>query len=58
MSYGQGRGETNKLTREAIDAMRTTNVVYGDDGFQGKTIHTSSYGWKKNNDFWGIWDIL
>lgn len=33
MSYGQGRGETNKLTREVIDAMRNTNVVYGDNGF-------------------------
>ena len=51
MGYGQAGGETNKLTREAIDKMRGTNVVYGNDGFEGKSIQTSSYGWKKNDDF-------
>lgn len=51
MKYGQPGGETNKLTREMVDKMRTTNVVYGNDGFDGKTIHTSSYGWKKNDDY-------
>jgi hypothetical protein len=45
MSYGQGRGETNKLSREVVDGMR------GTDGFEGKSIQTSSYGWKKNDDY-------
>jgi hypothetical protein len=51
MSYGQGRGETNKLSREVVDSMRGTNVVYGTDGFEGKSIQASSYGWKRNDDY-------
>lgn len=50
-SYGQNLGEANKLSREAIDRMRNTNIVYGDSNFEGKTIHASSFGWKKNNDY-------
>ena len=45
MGYGQGKGETNKLSRETIEKMRNTNVVYGTDGFEGKSIQVSSYGW-------------
>ena len=51
MGYGQGKGETNKLSRETIEKMRNTNVVYGTDGFEGKSIQVSFYGWKKNDDF-------
>ena len=51
MSYGQGRGQTNKLTKETIGRMRNTNVVYGTDDFAGNTTYKCEFGWKKNDDF-------
>lgn len=51
-AYGVGNGEGNRLPRELFDKMRSTNIVNSDNNqFQGKTIHNSSYGWKRNNDF-------
>jgi len=52
-SYGAAGGEGNRLPREVIDKMRSTNIVNSDDNaFHGSTTHKAAFGWKKNDDFW------
>jgi hypothetical protein len=45
-------GEGNRLPREVIDKMRSTNIVNSDNNaFHGSTTHKAAFGWKKNDDF-------